>query len=338
MSVDGGRNWRFLYGGRVYPVAVIEIDPTDPKTVYLGWAPSQIVRTMDRGQTWDTLLVQALYQTSLAITPTNESILYAGYASGLFKSTDKGINWNQLPFISPLQAGPQLLVDPRDDKVIYATVLGYDTTQPGGVFKSTDGGATWTEKNTGLSKQNRETLAIRMNPRHPDDLFLGVNSNDSSGNWLFRTTDGGEHWFNFSNGFPKVVGGVSTIAIDTLNERIYAGVISWFDTQGIYILDSFTTGVNFVEQIVPAEVSLSQNYPNPFNPSTAIRYELAVSSSVTLKIYDVLGREVATLVNERKGAATYEVRWDGNKFPRGVYFYQLKVHNSIRSKKMVLSR
>jgi len=88
---------------------------------------------------------------------------------------------------------------------------------------------------------------------------------------------------------------------------------------------------------------LSQNYPNPFNPTTKIQYTIPTvgvqrAVSVQLEIYNVLGKEVATLVNESKSAGNYEVEFDASSLPSGVYFYQLKVGNSIETKKMILMR
>ena len=96
---------------------------------------------------------------------------------------------------------------------------------------------------------------------------------------------------------------------------------------------------------VPTSFSLSQNYPNPFNPSTTIRYQIPVVDAlspaevhVTLKIYDLLGKEVATLVNEEKSTGTYTIKFDGSKLSSGVYFYRLQAGNFISTKKLVLLR
>ena len=91
---------------------------------------------------------------------------------------------------------------------------------------------------------------------------------------------------------------------------------------------------------MPSSFKLLQNYPNPFNPSTTIRFELPLSGFVTLKIYDVIGNEVATLVNDYKPAGNYEVEFNTsniNHHPSsGVYFYQIKAGNFIQTKKMIL--
>ena len=106
----------------------------------------------------------------------------------------------------------------------------------------------------------------------------------------------------------------------------------------------------------PKEYSLSQNYPNPFNPTTTIKYSIPKTTSplpgggrgglVTLKVYNILGREVATLVNEEKPAGNYEVNFDASKLSSGVYFYQLQASDLetisgqgfVETKKMILIR
>jgi hypothetical protein len=90
------------------------------------------------------------------------------------------------------------------------------------------------------------------------------------------------------------------------------------------------------EITLPTEFALEQNYPNPFNPSTVISYQLPVSNDVTLKVFDILGNEIETLVNEEKSAGTYELTWNVASLPSGVYFYQLKAGDFIQTKKMLL--
>jgi hypothetical protein len=87
---------------------------------------------------------------------------------------------------------------------------------------------------------------------------------------------------------------------------------------------------------VPVRFALDQNYPNPFNPTTAIGYQLITISHVSLKIFDVLGREVVTLINEVQQPGIYTVRWDASSFPSGVYLYQLRAGDNVWTRKMAL--
>ena len=86
---------------------------------------------------------------------------------------------------------------------------------------------------------------------------------------------------------------------------------------------------------------LKNNYPNPFNPSTSIAYSIPINTSVSLKIYSLLGKEILTLVNEVKTQGEYSVQWDaknslGNKVPSGIYFYKLVTRDFTQTKKMIL--
>jgi type IX secretion system substrate protein len=142
--------------------------------------------------------------------------------------------------------------------------------------------------------------------------------------------------------------GRGTDALNSITEarRITKDVIGFYNTNFSYV----PVGINDKPEIqLPTEYSLSQNYPNPFNPSTTIKYSIAnVGTSrdlslqqVVLKIYDILGREVATLVNKQQKAGSHEVQFDASNLTSGVYFYQLhassiSVPSYIESKKMIL--
>ncbi|MBK6913705.1 MAG: T9SS type A sorting domain-containing protein [Ignavibacteriales bacterium] len=102
---------------------------------------------------------------------------------------------------------------------------------------------------------------------------------------------------------------------------------------------SITTGFeNPREEIIPEQFTLLQNYPNPFNPSTTIKFQVPNSSFVNLKVYDILGRKVATLVNEEKPVGSYEVNFDASQLSSGIYFYKLQAGSYVETKKMTLLR
>jgi hypothetical protein len=87
---------------------------------------------------------------------------------------------------------------------------------------------------------------------------------------------------------------------------------------------------------IPSNYELVQNYPNPFNPVTKIQYSVPQSSLVTVKVYDVLGKEIEILIKEEKPAGEYELTWNATERPSGVYFYRLQAGSFIQTKKMIL--
>ena len=114
-----------------------------------------------------------------------------------------------------------------------------------------------------------------------------------------------------------------------IQERIRWAVIPFF-------AETLVDDVESENQNIPNEFMISQNYPNPFNPLTTIKYQVPELSFVTIKVYDVLGDEISTLVNEEKSIGSYEVEFDEVGLPSGVYFYQLKAGSFVETKKMIL--
>jgi len=109
-----------------------------------------------------------------------------------------------------------------------------------------------------------------------------------------------------------------------------------FDPDNWILKDVLSIIPEVEEEDYPSEFFLSQNYPNPFNPLTVISYQLPVGSDVSLKVYNILGKEVAILVEEYKPAGGYETEFDAATFPSGVYLYQLRAGNFVETKKMIL--
>lgn len=99
-----------------------------------------------------------------------------------------------------------------------------------------------------------------------------------------------------------------------------------------------TVGVTQTSSEVPLKFSLGQNYPNPFNPGTVINYELLVNGYVTIKVFDIAGKEIAALVNEKQNAGTYAVTFDASNLSSGTYYYRLTTGNFSETKKMILTK
>jgi hypothetical protein len=115
----------------------------------------------------------------------------------------------------------------------------------------------------------------------------------------------------------------------------YAEVLSTFGTMG---LQGFTTDVKDITQTLPTAYSLEQNYPNPFNPSTKINFSIPESGFVTMRIYNSIGEEIGTLLNEDKSAGTYEVDFVAEGLTSGIYFYSITTGNFTQTKKMILMK
>ena len=143
-------------------------------------------------------------------------------------------------------------------------------------------------------------------------------------------------WDDSAVALPYVIVDVE----DTLYKMWYGGTDGILFQTG-YATSDLIVSVEEIADVVPTKFILHQNYPNPFNPTTNIKYQIPELRFITLKIYDILGNEVATLVNEEKPVGEYEVDFNVGtsrelSLPSGVYFYQLKTNNFIQTKKMLL--
>jgi hypothetical protein len=166
--------------------------------------------------------------------------------------------------------------------------------------------------------------------------------------WLARSTDGGQTFVNEKlSSSPSPTNQPNTdvrfgdyINVDYRGTRI---VPIWTDERaGGYNMETYTaiidlaTEINPISGSIPDKFELSQNYPNPFNPITNIKYQIIENGFVNLKIYDIVGREIATLVNKNQTAGTYETKFDASNISSGVYFYKLTSGSFSDVKKLVV--
>ena len=113
-----------------------------------------------------------------------------------------------------------------------------------------------------------------------------------------------------------------------IRDTLFSRSVNWL-TENVVVGNRHTSNI-------PYAFTLEQNYPNPFNPSTIIKYSIPSESFTTLKVYDVLGNEVATLVNSEKPAGNYEVEFNAKGLSSGIYFYKLKSSGSVLVRKMMV--
>ena len=179
---------------------------------------------------------------------------------------------------------------------------------------------------SGLGDTNLLTECLFNNG--PDNyLYAGTGTNGK----VYCSTNWGSTWKDVSGGLNVLK--VNCLSI--LGPYLIAGTNNGIWRISLYQL---LTANKDEQSRLTNNFSLSQNYPNPFNPSTIINYSIPKSSFVSIKVYNVLGKEVATLVNEQKSAANYSVQFNGSDLSSGVYFYRMEVGGFVETKKLILMK
>jgi len=159
---------------------------------------------------------------------------------------------------------------------------------------------------------------------------------------VVKSIDLGQTWETVNDGLPATDVRMSAIAAHItsgVTATVYAGMfLNQNDGGPVYVQEVIGTDVNPESPGIPSSFVLNQNYPNPFNPSTEISFQVSDFGLVEVSIFDLLGRKVATLVNEKKHPGSYQVTWDATGQPSGVYFYRLSTTDFVQTKKLVLLR
>jgi len=196
---------------------------------------------------------------------------------------------------------------------------------PSIILNTTNGGTTW---NAQLYDSTRWFCSIYF-----IDVLKGWATGYASEKAaaILHTTDGGKTWSEQLRGTPLLT--VRSI-------HFTDSITGWAVSDECTILHTTNGGVTFVDDDNPRRTAthdlLQQNYPNPFNPNTTIKYELPKSSVVKLSVYDMLGREISVLINDRRDAGVHEVKFDGSNLASGVYVYRLTAGDFVQSKKLVI--
>lgn len=151
-------------------------------------------------------------------------------------------------------------------------------------------------------------------------------------------TSGTQQWVQRANGFGNGNDIGNAIAVDAAYNVYVAGLVYSGTNMNDFVTIKYSqvVGIQNSEGKIPSEYKLYQNYPNPFNPGTNIKYQIVNSSYVTLRVYDVLGKKVVTLVNGQLKPGTYEVEFNSANIPSGIYYYTLQAESYKETKKMIL--
>ncbi len=259
---------------------------------------------------WQNPLPQGNQLRGVSFTDANNGTV-VGKAGTILRTTNGGASWiNQISGTTNQLRGVSFTDSDN------GTAVGWEGT----ILRTTNGGTSWISQTSG-TRNNLYGVSFADSNNGTAVGVLGT---------ILRTTNGGASWINQISGTTNLLLAVSFTDSDN------GTAVGWVGT----ILRTTNGGVTFIE-VSKEKVSsflLMQNYPNPFNPSTTINYQIPALNFVTLKVYDVLGNEVVTLVNEEKPAGEYEVEFNASSLSSGIYFYRLQAGSFVETKKMVLLR
>jgi len=346
-STDGGANWVLSSNGL----------PTDPTEI-------NPVRTLNVSSSNANVVTAGLFVNTVTLL------------GGFYISTDAGASWVQKNNGLPIVQGKLIrsaAIRPGFDNQFY---LGLDGTSPIGVYGTTDGGDNWFDFNGGTLLNTYTIRALVFNPTGNHTLFAGyasttagvggvyeytfsfvpvelvsfsaeVFSNNVTLSWITATeinnsgfaierrNAGNEQWNNI--GFVNGNGNSTEIRYYSFTDNSVSVGEYFYRLKQLDYNGNFTYSKEVEITILPvSEYTLKQNYPNPFNPSTKIAFSIPSSSFVSLKVFDILGNEINTLVNRELTQGSYEVQFSGTNLPSGVYFYNLTSGDFSKTMKMNL--
>jgi hypothetical protein len=237
----------------------------------------------------------------------NHNQTTVGYA---FHSVDNGDTWPDTVLvgsaITSLAAAP--------------TGLVYAGTREDGVFRSSDYGKSWTPVNNGLTD-------LHIGPVITNELEHVFAATDSG---VYRSVDYGNNWTRTD--------GLQGVKVAALVNNYYGHIFAGTDDGFMYRNIESTNAVEKTGRAIPSSFSLKQNYPNPFNPATNIEFNIPAAGFVSLKVYNVTGKEVAALINRELSAGNHRLVWKPGNIAGGVYFCQIVTAEFRDVKKMILLR
>ena len=351
-SIDGGTNWKRILsfeGERcisvtgsdslVFAAAISGMLQAVPGDTVAGVYVSSDAGTSWTKAQWGAPSDSGITDLTLLSGSSGQKILFSGSYDMLFRSTDLGSTWtSSMAGITShgrkliRKAGNALyLANNGRVRVEYTNegdpVSIYDSAR---VFRSMDEGLSWQDITGNLHATFIRGFDVVSLNGTPSGARLAAVSDDS----VFACVDGPGMWQNVTYGSSSDMR-FTRGSIIADNDHFYLGIgdlrrLAWTEIPGL----TDVGGAPYV----PAAFHLDQNYPNPFNPESNIRYQISEYSNVVLAVYDILGREVAVLVNETKAPGTYQVRFDGSSLSSGVYFYRLQTERRVETRKMMLLR
>lgn len=287
-----------LSNKNVYEVAI------NGNYMYAGTENEGVYYSSNNGVSWTQSFLNNKSVWSVAVY--NNYVIAGTYSYGIYHSTDNGYVWSQ-----------SNINNITVERIKFDGNIAYAGTS-NGIYKSTNFGVNWSQ--FALTGKNINDFQINVPYIYAGTDIYGVYILSMQGIILNQINEG----------FP--VGNFDINSLVFTNNYFVAGSSG----QSVWRRSNNEIGIQTISNNIPSEFKLLQNYPNPFNPSTQIQFDLQKSAFVKLIVYDVLGKEVAQLVNEDLRAGSYSVDWNAGKYPSGVYFYKILSGDYSATKRMVL--
>jgi len=337
-TTNGGQNWieQNIPGGVEWK-QVFFIDSVNGFTIGYNTQPygAILLKTSNGGLNWN-IIYNETYVIPYSIFFTNVNTGYSSFVAGqypsayfhIYKTTNGGNSYTSVYTWDDAAYSKLMTLYFINENTGFAG--GYKNHSHATIMKTINSGLGWN-----LKLDISGLISSIHFPSSNIGFAVGRVGNPGSSGLIVKTTNGGDNWIVLVN--DSLVECNSVYFTD--NNTGYAVGINgciYKTTNG-----GGTVGITQIGSEIPKEFNLYNNYPNPFNPVTKIKYSLPNPSkggaiAVRLIIYDVLGREIETLVNESQKPGAYEVSWDGSRYASGVYFYRLYTDDFAETKKMVL--
>jgi photosystem II stability/assembly factor-like uncharacterized protein len=332
-TTDYGDSWRDT--GQLPGAVAVQYHPYKKDVIFAGqMGIFGLLRSTDDGNIWDLMPdTSSVAHISNQIDP---NVLFSYEFDGVRRSTDLGYSWELANngILDPLYNVEGLAMPANSQDTVYC-VTSVVSDGKGHLYKTINGGNEWFRIDSVVSMLDTAVniTSIAIDNEKPYRIFIGLDdggiplSQYSTNGGLYLTEDDGKSWIKIYNGR------VDLIKLN-YNEPRYI----YFGTKfGLMRMrDSIVVDVQYEQDNIPSDYNLSQNFPNPFNPATTIKYQIPQNGFVTLKAYNILGKEIVTIVNEYRTTGKYEVNWNAANLPSGVYIYTLRVNGYTNSKKMLL--
>ncbi|OGU67975.1 MAG: hypothetical protein A2499_13890 [Stygiobacter sp. RIFOXYC12_FULL_38_8] len=334
-SKDGGETWALKSSiPTVTGNGAILWMTSDGDKLYAVSNRKSFYASTNNGLTWIETIINTTAGGNMSyFAASGNTMVSTIVGTGAVVSTDGGQTW-----VVNNPGNPALFVT----YVINFNGSVYGITSGSGVHRFNSSTKTWESVSKGLP----DALSFQISKAltaYGNSLYVAIIGFLDSKASIFSSSDNGANWNSIStSGLTTLNAATSSSSLVLTAQNIFLyDYQSNGSTASVYKMTNSTTSVNESSPEVPADFDLSQNYPNPFNPETTISYKVQAASNVSLKVYDILGNEVATLVDEFKQPGNYKVMFNVKtpymaSLPSGVYFYTLKAESFSETKRMLL--